>query len=246
MYRDRLRRVEPGAGADRAALAVRRPVDRRAPAPHSLRRRRALLSRPRVLADAPLAERPASSTDVGHRPAARPRDRGLAGVPPCPGRRPGQGVPTRADAGPPPLARVPLPGAHARRRRPGRDLAPVGVRDGQLAALGRRPRAHLAGPRSDSSLRAGRPGLRRRGAAPNRRRVRPLRVPGQALSRLGIRLEADSPGEPVRSLRRALQLAARAVESGSRRHRACPGDRSGALRSLGGANRRRNRRQTLG
>ena len=57
------------------------------------------------------------------------------------------------------VARVPVPRARTNRRRPRRDLAPVGVRDGQLAALGRRARTSgvrrraVAAPTSEWTFR---------------------------------------------------------------------------------------------
>ena len=66
------------------------------------------------------------------------------------------------------LARLPLPRADARRRRPGRDLAPVGVGHGQLPALGRGPRPYPARPERGPRLPA-----RGRRAWPTPRSVRP-------------------------------------------------------------------------
>src|SRR5918995_1217295 len=51
MHRDRVLRLGPGAGAGGAEVDLRRAVDRRSPAAHPVRRRRALLPRARVLAD---------------------------------------------------------------------------------------------------------------------------------------------------------------------------------------------------
>ena len=82
VHRDRLRAPRPGARRARARVALPRPVAQRPAAAHRLHRGRALLPGPRVLADRALARRAARAADVGHRPAADPRDRRLGGLPP--------------------------------------------------------------------------------------------------------------------------------------------------------------------
>ena len=82
-----------------------------------------------------------SAADVGHRPAADSCNGGARGVPARERTGPGREIAGRAAAETRGLARVPLAGEDARRRRAGRDLAPVGVRHGQLAAVGRGARA---------------------------------------------------------------------------------------------------------
>ena len=193
VHLDRIRRLEPVARAGRAPLACSRASGHDGLLPHI-----------RFAEDARYFPGPSSGRRTArraHRRSRRPRascsrrcTQRRSGT--CTGRRRdgdrGEGVPARAPAEARRLARVPLPGARPRRRRPRRDLAPVGVRHGQLTALGRRPRPDLAGARGDPGLRARRPGVRRRGPAADERRVRPLRVPGQALPGLWLRLGTRS------------------------------------------------------
>ena len=113
----------------------------------------------------------------------------------------------RARAEAPRLARVPLPRANAGRRRAGRDLAPVGVGDGQLPALGRGPRADPADRRAGSRVPARGRRAREPGGATDRRGVRPLRLPRRALPRsrriapTGSRTRRRSPFSPCCSTR---------------------------------------------
>ncbi len=88
---------------------------------------------------------------------SRDRDRGIA-------------VPCRARTEAPRLARVPLPRADAGRGWAGRDLAPLGVRHGQLSALGRGSRADRPDGGPDPRV----PACRRR-ARRTRRSDRPTR-----------------------------------------------------------------------
>ena len=156
----------------------------RAAAAHPLRQERALLSRD-----------PSSGRPISRRTRRRIRRRPGSSSRRSTRRRSGRSsaaratrdeakaLPPRAPAEARRVARLPLPRAHQGRRRPRRDLASVGVGHGQLAALGRRARTHHASTRGDPRVPARRRRVRRCGPAPDERRLRPLRVPRQALPR---------------------------------------------------------------
>ena len=82
--------------------------------------------------------------------------------------------------------------------------------------------------------------------APDRRRVRPVRLPRRALPRPRLPSRQDPGGDAVRAPVRALQLPPRPVEPGSGGDRAPARRRPRALRELGGADGRRRRREALG
>ena len=128
-----------------------------------------LLPGPGLLGDRALAGRSRAASDLRNRPASDPRDGGVAGVPPRQPTAAGDGVSRRALPAAPVVARVPLPRALPERGRPRRDLAPVGVGDGQLPALGRGARADVARPGEHPGVRA-----RRRARSRTRRSARPM------------------------------------------------------------------------
>ena len=189
------------SGPARAALAVRRPVARRPAPAHRLRRGRPLLPGARLLADGALARR-----------ARRPRTSGIV-QPPLHATAALRGCAPRAR----PRRRVALlrellprlaawHGYLHRERtragqRAGRDLAPVGVGDGQLAVWDA-ALARIGPRRRRSRLPAGRRRGRGRGRAAERRRLRPLRLPGAALRDRGLRPRTRSATTPfaVRSV----------------------------------------------
>ena len=243
---DRLRARRSGACRARARVALPRPVAERPPAAHCLHRGHALLSRPRVLAGGALARRAADAADVGHRPAADSRDCGAARPPSRARRRARRRVRARAPAEAGGLARVHLPGACARRRRPRRGLAPVGDRHGQLAALGRAARADRAHGRRRARVPPSRHRVLRHVPAADERALRPVRVPGRPLP--GARLPAGRAprGVAVRRPGGDLQRAAGAGEPRPRRDRACCGRGSGPLRGVGRAHGGRDEREALG
>ena len=135
-------------------------------------------------ADAP--ERPRTSGIVQppiHATAA------LAGVPSARAdRRAGDGVSRGALPEARGVARVPLSRALPERGRSRRDLAPVGVRDGQLPALGRGARADVADSASIPEYERVDVEVADASRAPVRRRVRPLRLPRRPVSRARVRL----------------------------------------------------------
>ena len=179
----------------------------RSPAAHPLHRRRALLPRPRVLADRALAGRAGAPAHVGDRPAARARDRGLADLPQRRRHRAGRGVPRASSC---PRLAAWHDYLYRERTRDGEGLVelwhPVGVGHRQLAALGRGARPDRAAAGGDSRVPARRHRGRRLVAAADERRVRPLRLPRQVLPRAGLRPGADPRRVPVRDPGRPLQL----------------------------------------
>ena len=112
------------------------------------------------------------------------------------------------------VARVPLSGAVPKRGRSRRDLAPVGVGDGQLPALGRGARADVAGLGEHPGVRARRRGGRGCSGAPVRCRIRPLRLSGRPVPRACLRALANPGRGALRAPAGPLQLAPRPLERG--------------------------------
>ena len=127
------------------------------------------------------------------------------------------------------VARLPLSRTDSRRLAARRDLAPVGVRDGQLAALGRRALPHRARTAPGSRVREGRHCGRGRRRTADRRGVRPVRVPRRAVPGARLRLSRDPRRDAIRAATRALQRPPRAGRSRPRRDR---GDRRLCLVSV--------------
>src|SRR6266511_2806419 len=178
-----------GAGAARAGIDVRGAVVHRHAAAHQVRPpgpRRRLFPRPRFLAGGPLPRRATRGADLWHHPAAtasarRAGDLAARRRPRRGARLPGSAV---SQAGRPARAHGPL--ARPGRPRPGRDRPSLGVRPGQLAAVGRRPRPPGDPAGRAAALPALRRAPRRRGRPAHRRLLRPLRLPGRDLQ--GARL----------------------------------------------------------
>ena len=195
--------LRPGPRRDRAALALRGPVAQRPAAAHPLHRRRPLLPGAGVLADRAARRTPRRSRrrrGSSSRPCTRPRVWQVYRH--ARGPRAGGGVPARA-------ACRELVAWHdylyRERTRDGEGLVEIwhpwesGMDNSPLwdEALARIAPAAGGDPRLPARRHRG----RRLVAAADERRVRPLRVPRQALPRRRLRPGADPRRVPVRRSR---------------------------------------------
>ena len=194
---------------------------------------------PRLLGDRALAGGSRAASDLRHRPASDPRDGCVAGVRPRSRPAAGDGVSRRALPAAPVVARVPLSRTLPKRGRPRRDLAPVGVGDGQLPAVGRGARAHVAEPGDHPGVRARRRASRGCSGAPVRCRIRSLRLSGRPVPGACLRALADPRRGALRSPAGALQLAPRPLQRGSCPHRARPRLGRRSVRGVGREHRSR-------
>src|SRR6266496_608037 len=225
-----------GAGAARAGIDVRGAVVHRHAAAHQVRPpgpRRRLFPRPRFLAGGPLPRRATRGADLWHHPAAtacarRAGDLAARRRPRRGARLPGSAV---SQAGRPARAHGPL--ARPGRPRPGRDRPSLGVRPGQLAAVGRRPRPPGDPARRAAALPALRRAPRRRGRPAHRRLLRPLRLPGRDLQGARLRRPRADLAAAVLRGAAAVQCHLPVVGAGA------GGDRQAGRRRGGPAPRRR-------
>jgi hypothetical protein len=250
--------VEPGTRRGGAPLAVLRSVAQRAAPPHRVRRASAVLPRPGLLADRAQSGCGRDSADLGDRPASDPRHGRARDLQtrarPRQLARAARGAAAEARR----MARLPLSRTDSRRLAARRDLASVGVRDGQLPAVGRGARPDRARATPGARVREGRRCGRRRRRTADRRGVRPVRVPRRAVPRARIRPGRDPRGDAVRAAARALQRPSRAGRSRPRRDladrrlegvsvsRAGIGDRACAGRTVGRGARKLRRLRRAG
>ena len=218
-----------GAGTRRASRSRTRTSTRRAPRPSCARCSRgsgataccrtsvftdgrALLPRPRVLADrAARRTRPPQPRTSGivqppvHATAVWQVYRNAAD------RRAGGGVPARADAEARRLARLPLPRAHTRRRGARRDLAPVGVGHATTRRSGtRRSRASRRRRTRSPSTSASTPRSSTRRSGRRTRSTTATPTSSSCYRERGYDQAADPGRVPVRDPGRSLQLDPRA------------------------------------